>query len=352
MAVEPLVVAPGCQFYSDNAAGICPEAWESMAEANVGHAPPYGADEWTTRVQDKFREIFEKDCAVFFFTTGTAANATVMAHLCRPYQSIICSRTAHIDIGECGASGYFAGGAKLLPVDGPDGKVDPAEARRVATAREDIEFTPCRVLSVTQPTEYGTVYTPGEIAALAKVARECGLRLHVDGARFANAVAALELAPKAMSWELGVDVLSLGGTKNGLAAGEAVVFFDRQLADEFEYRQKQTGQLWSKSRFLSAAWLGVLETGAWLEHAQHANRSATRLRDKLCEVPGVRGVFPVQANAVYVQMPSSQIAALVELGWELVTHLRSDAIRLMCSWSTTDRDIDAFVADVRETVSE
>lgn len=352
MALDARAIEPGCQFYSDNVAAVCPEAWARIAEANVGYADPYGADEWTARAREQIRDLFEKDCSVFFFTTGTAANAAVMAHLCRPYQSIICSRNAHIDIGECGASGYFTGGAKLLLADGPEGKVSPTDVRRIATARQDIEFTPCRVLSITQATEYGTLYKPDETAALARVAGDCGLRLHVDGARFANALAALGVAPKALSWEVGVDVLCLGGTKNGLAAGEAVVFFDRELAEEFDYRQKQIGQLWAKSRFLAAGWLGALDEGAWLAHAERANRCAARLSELLCQLPGIRRLFPVEANAVFVQMPPAQIVALTELGWKLVTHVRSDAVRLMCSWSTTDQEIDAFVRDVARTAPE
>jgi threonine aldolase len=338
--------APLRHFASDNYAGICPEAWAAMAEANHGHAPGYGDDRWTAQAADLIRETFETDCDVFFVFNGTAANSLALASLCQSYHSILCHETAHVETDECGAPEFFSNGTKVLTLPGAHGKLDPAGIDLAVRRRADIHYPKPRVVSVTQPSELGTLYTPDELEAIWAQARSHGLRIHMDGARFANAVAALGVAPKALTWQAGVDVLCLGGTKNGMAVGEAVVFFDRALAAEFEYRCKQAGQLASKMRFLAAPWVGMLRSGAWLRHAAHANAMAARLAAAIGAVPGVTVVHPVEANAVFAQLPPAAAAALRARGWRFYDFIGSGGARFMCAWDTRPEDVDAFAADL------
>ena len=237
------------QFASDNYAGICPEAWEAMQAANQGYAAAYGGDGWTKKASGLFRDLFETDCETFFVFNGTAANALALASICGPHNGIYCHRWAHIETDECGAPGFYTGGAKLLLIDGENGKISPEGLKAAIDYRSDIHYTSPRALSITQTTELGTVYTPGQIRELSDIAHRHKLLVHMDGARFANAVAALGASPAEITWKAGVDILSFGGTKNGLAVGEAVVFFNKDLTREFEYRRKQAGQLASKMRF-------------------------------------------------------------------------------------------------------
>ena len=233
------------------------------------------------RACDLLRSVFETDCEVFFVFNGTAANSLALASLCQSYHSVICHDYAHVETDECGAPEFFSNGTKILVATGPQGKLDPAEVERVILKRTDIHYPKPRVLSLTQSTEWGTVYTVDELKALTGLAKRHGLAVHMDGARFANAAAALAARgggkPADFTWRAGVDVLCFGGTKNGMDTTEAVVFFNRQLAREFDYRCKQAGQLASKMRFLSAQWVGMLQDGAWLRHAAHANQMAQKL---------------------------------------------------------------------------
>jgi len=338
---------PKNAFASDNYAGVCPEAWQAMTEANHGFANAYGDDGWTARACDALREFFETDCQVYFVFNGTAANSLALATLCNSYHSIICHELAHIETDECGAPEFFSNGTKVLLVPGKDGKVDPAAVADTVTRRKDIHYPKPKVLSLTQATELGTVYTPDELQTIAATARSFGLRLHMDGARFANAVASLNVPPKALTWQAGIDVLTFGGAKNGMAIGEAVVFFNPALATEFDYRCKQAGQLASKMRFLAAPWLGLLKDGALLRHASHANQMAQTLAAGLASIHDVRIVHPVEANAVFVRMPPALIDALKAAGWHFYTFIGSGEARLMCSWQTTAADVNAFLDDTR-----
>jgi threonine aldolase len=333
------------QFASDTYAGMCPEAVAALQEANRGHVPAYGDDPWTARARTLLRELFETDCDVYFVPTGTAANALALAAVCQPYHSVLCHADAHIQTDECGAPEHAAPGIKLIPLEGRDGKIDPDTVRRAAGRRRDVHTHKPGVLSLSQATEAGTIYTVEEIRALGDVARELGLRLHVDGARFANAVATLRLPPKALTWQAGVDVLCFGGTKNGLAAGDAIVFFDRGLANGFEYRRKQAGCLLAKVRFVAAPWVAMLESGAWLRNAERANAMARKLEAELRAIAGVRVVYPVQANAVFVQMPASWAEELHRRGWHFYTIAGGE--RLMCSWDTEADDVAALARDLR-----
>jgi threonine aldolase len=337
------------QFASDNYAGICPEAWAALTEANAGHEVSYGNDPWTQKAADRLREIFERDCEVFFVFNGTSANSLALASLCQSYNSVLCHELAHVEVAECGAPEFFSNGAKVLLLAGANGRIAPPEIERAVHKRTDMHYPKPRVLSVTQATEVGTVYSPGELCALVEAARRFGLRVHMDGARFANAVASLRVAPKAITWQAGVDVLCFGMTKNGVAVGEAVVFFDREPAREFDYRCKQGGQLASKMRFLSAPWTGMLQDGAWLRHAQHANAMARRLEAGLRGIPGVQVSYPVESNAVFAKIPPAPEKQMHERGWKFYTAVVTPGeSRLMCSWDTTPEDVDGFVADLRE----
>ncbi len=265
------------QFASDNTAPICPEAWAALQEANTDYATAYGEDRWTARVCDRIREIFETDCEVYFVFTGTAANALALAQLCRSFRSIICHQNAHIQTDECGAPEFFTGGSKLLLVGGGNGKIDIEQTEALLMRQNELHSHKPGVISIAQATEFGTAYTRDEIAAIADLARANELFVHMDGARFANAVASLNCAPKTITWEVGVDVLCFGGTKNGTAAGELVIFFNKKISREFDYRVKQAGQLGSKMRFLAAPWIGLLAGDVWLRNARHANRAAHQL---------------------------------------------------------------------------
>jgi threonine aldolase len=334
------------EFASDNVAPICPEAWAAMQEANVHYAPSYGEDRWTARMCGRVREIFEIDCDVYFVFTGTAANALSLAQMCKSFQSVICHQHSHMQTDECGAAEFFTGGSKLLLVGGADGKVDIGQVKALLARQNELHSHKPGAISIAQATEFGTVYTRDEIAAIANVARKHQLFLHMDGARFANAIASLNCAPKAITWEPGVDVLCFGGTKNGAAGGELLIFFDKRISREFDYRAKQAGQLGSKMRFLAAPWLGLLTGDAWLSNAQHANRAARRLASRLRKEAGIERVFPVEANAVFVSMDEQLASGLHARGWRFYKFIEPDVYRLMCSWSTTEEEISSLLADV------
>ena len=337
------------QFASDNTAAICPEAWAALAEANREAAvSSYGEDAWTKRVTDRVREIFETDCETFLVFNGTAANALALAHLCRPYHSVLCHELSHIETDECGAPEFFSGGSKLHRVSGANGKLDLDHAAEVLARHRDVHSPKPRVLSLTQATELGTVYTPDELDALAAFAKEHDLFVQMDGTRFGNAIASLGCTSKEISWQRGVDVLAFGGTKNGTAAGELVVFFNRELAREFDYRAKQGAQLASKMRFIAAPWAGLLADEVWLKNARHANAMARFLEEKLRATGPTRLAFPRQANAVFLHLPEAIAEKLHARGWQFLKFIEPDVHRLMCSWATTETEIEEFVADFRE----
>ena len=340
----------GPQFGSDNYAGICPEAWRALEAANRGHAPGYGADDWTRAATQAIQRAFETDCDVYFVFNGTAANALALAALCRNTDAAVCHALAHVNVDECGATEFMSGGARLLPVDGPFAKLTPEGVAAKAVTPHDEHSSRPRAVSLTQATELGTVYTLAEVRALCDFAHARGMRVQMDGARFANAVATLGCSAADASWRTGVDVLCLGGTKNGLPGGEAMLFFDRDLADEFARRRKQAGQLASKMRFLAAPWLGILEEGAWLAHAAHANAMARRLAEGLRGVPGTRLLAPVEANGVFVDLPKQAIDALHAQGWRFYVFVGDTGVRLMCAWDTTPDVVDRFVDDARNAV--
>ena len=339
-------------FASDNYAGICPEALEALIAANnSGHEPAYGDDSWTQQVCDRLRNLFQTDCEVFFVFNGTAANSLALASLCQSYHSVICHELAHIETDECGGPEFFSNGSKLLTAPGVGGKLTPDAIEAVVTRRADIHYPKPKVVTLTQSTEVGTVYSVEEIRAIAAIAKRRHLKVHMDGARFANAVAALDVHPSEITWRAGVDVLCFGGTKNGLPVGEVVVFFDRALADDFAYRLKQAGQLASKMRFLSAPWTGLLESGAWLRNAEHGNGCATWLAEQIADLPGVRLMFPVEANSVFLEAPAKVLDRLRARGWRFYTFIGGGA-RFMFAWDADKDRVAELARDLREAALE
>lgn len=334
-------------FASDNTAGVCPEALAAIARANADRVPSYGDDACTRDARRAFADVFEAECEVHFVFNGTAANALALAALCARHHAVACHELAHVETDECGAPEFFTGGSKLLPVGGADAKLRPAALAPVLQRGHGVHFPRLRAISLTQATELGTVYTPDELGALSDFAREHGLAVQVDGARFANAAATLQergVTPAALTWRAGIDVLCCGGTKNGLLGTEAVVFFNRELAREFDYRVKQSGQLASKMRYAGAQWAAVLRDGTWLRHAAHANRQARALAAGLTRL-GYVPIAATEANGVFVRFTPAQAGRLQERGWRFYRFVGDDGYRLMCAWDTNDADIAAFLND-------
>jgi len=338
-------------FASDNNSGIAPEYLAAIAEANIEHAPAYGNDDWTKQACARFREFFETDCEVFFVFNGTSSNSLALAHLCNSYHSVICHPLAHIETDECGAPEFFSGGSKILLADGPGGKISPAEMEKRVHQRRDIHYPKPHVLSVTQATEVGTLYSIDELLELGALAHGLGLKIHMDGARLSNAIATLDCTPKEATWKVGVDVLCFGGTKNGMLGSEAVVFFNKQLAHDFDYRCKQAGQLASKMRFHAAQWIASLRDGLWLQYAKQANHTAAFLATKLRAIPGVRFMHQPQANSLFITLPADTIAKLHARGWSFYEFIGTGGARLMCSWDTQENDCTAFAEDVRNLLA-
>ena len=334
------------ELASDNTAGMCPEVSAALEQVNRGATESYGEDEWTKRVRKSVRDLFETDCEVFLVSNGTAANALALAQLCQPFHSVVCHRNAHIQTDECGAPEFFTHGSKLLLMGGENGKIDLREAETTIARQPDVHSHKPRVISVTQATELGTVYKADEIAAVADLAKKREMFIHMDGARFANAIATLDCSPKDITWKLGVDVLCFGGTKNGAAGAELVIFFKKELSREFEYRVKQGGQLTSKARFLAAQWLGLLTNDVWLRNAKHANAMARNLGERVRNEAKIDTVLPVEAKAVFLRLSEPLVAELNGLGWHFYKFIEPDVYRVMCSWATTDADIDQFMSDL------
>jgi threonine aldolase len=335
------------QFASDNYAGICPEAWQAMERANQGSVTSYGDDPWTTLAANAFRELFEIDCEVFLVFNGTAANSLALASLCQSYHGVICCDQSHVETDECGAPEFFSNGSKLLVAQSADGKLLPASIHELATKRQDIHYPKPRVVTITQSTETGRVYTVEELKAISAACKEHGLLLHMDGARFANACASLGGTPAELSWKCGIDVLCFGGTKNGMGVGEAVLFFNRALATDFDYRCKQAGQLASKMRFLAAPWVGLLESGAWLTNAEHANHCARYFAERVAGIPDVTIVSPVEANTVFLRAAGDILDRVNQKGWKFYTFI-GGAARFMFAWDTDLARVDALLHDLEE----
>ena len=333
-------------FASDNVSGASPEIVAALVAAAQTEAMPYGADDWTARVEAKCAEIFETEVAVFPVATGTAANALALAALTPPHGAIYCHPGSHAYIDECGAPEFYSGGAKMVTIDGPDGKIDAGDlAARLAEARpHGVHNVRPAALTLSQASEAGTAYSAGELAQLCDIAHANGMRVHMDGARFANALVHQGLSPADATWRRGVDVLSFGATKNGALAAEAVIFFRPELAQEFGERRKRGGHLLSKLRFVSAQLDAYLSGDLWLANARAANRAAARLADGLGALDGACLVHPVEANEVFVALPEAVITGLESDGFGFYRMGGEGVIRLVASFNSSDADVDAFVA--------
>jgi len=341
-------------FSSDNAAGVHPAILEALARANDGTAAAYGEDGLTKSVTARINEIFERECAVFFVATGSAANALALSVLCPPYGAVLCHEDSHIECDECNAPEFFTGGAKLVTLSGEAGKLSPRtiEAALGHYPAGFVHHAQPRAVSLTQASEWGTVYSPDEIAAIAEVAKTRDLKVHMDGARFANALVGSGASPAALTWKAGVDVLSFGATKNGALAAEAVIFFDPDLAGDFVYRRKRGGHLISKGRYLAAQFEGYLAEDLWLEMARHANAMARELADGLV-AGGARLCAPVQANEIFAVLPAQMEAGLAEAGAKFYPWVPPGdtfggrARRFVTSFATRQGEIDQALAVVR-----
>jgi threonine aldolase len=329
-------------FASDNSATVHPAVLGAIARVNVGHTFGYGHDEFSLQVQARFAEQFGGDARAFFVFNGTAANVLSMRAVCRPWEAAVCATTAHVNVDECGAPEAIAG-IKLLTVAGDQGKLTPDLAATTMTRLGDEHVAQPRLLTISQCTELGTVYTRSEIQALADFAHDHAMLLHVDGARLSNAAAALELPLWALTSDAGVDLLSFGGTKNGLLGAEAIVFLNPGLGEGFEYLRKQTLQLASKMRFLAAQFDALLTDELWLRCARQANSMAASLAGAVRELPGLEITRPVQTNAVFARLPRAATAALQREFPFYVWDERTGEVRWMCSWDTTQDDVDTFV---------
>jgi len=334
-------------FASDNTSGAAPEILAALAAANEGAASSYGADPITARLEAKLADLFEHEVAVFPVATGTAANALALAALVPPWGGVFCHPMAHIECDEANAPEFYSGGAKLLAIDGPDGKLGAADlAARLPGGLGNVHHAQPAAVSLTQATECGTAYRADEIRAIATVAHRHGLAVHVDGARFANALVHLKASPADLTWRAGVDVLSFGATKNGAMGAEAIVFFDPARARELPFRRKRAGHLFSKMRFLSAQLDAYVTDDLWLRNAGHANAAAARLAAGLTALPGVTLRYPVEANELFVEMPDAMIVGLADAGARFYRwpHEASTCIRLVTSWNTPDAEVADFLA--------
>ena len=344
-------MSPSRGFASDNAATIHPDVLAAIARANVGHAYGYGHDELTRALQDRFREHFGERATAYPVWGGSAANVLSLRAVCRPWQAVICAQSAHLNVDECGAPEAIAG-VKLLAAATEDGKLTPALVDGLIERVGDEHAVQPKVVSISQCTELGTVYSVEELQALAELAHRRGLLVHVDGARLSNAAAALGVSLRELTTDVGVDVLSFGGTKNGLLGAEAVVFLGPGLDEGFEYLRKQSLQLASKMRFLAAQLGALLTDQLWLRCATHANAMAAMLAERVGGLPGVEVVRPVQANAVFARLPSAEAIASLQREYDFyVWDERANEVRWMCSWDTTAEDVGQFAAAVAAAVA-
>ncbi len=348
-------------FTSDNIAGASARILDALVKGNAGPAAPYGMDPWTQDAEERLSRLFEREVASFLVATGTGSNALALAAIAPPGTAVFCHLEAHVIEDECGAPEFFTGGGKLVGIPGEGGKITP-DGLRAALARFPrgiVRQVQPAALSLSNVTEAGTVYTPAEVQALSAIAHEAGLMVHMDGARFANAVAALGVSPADITWRAGIDVLSFGATKNGAIACEAVVFFDPAAGGDFLFRRKRGGHTISKGRFLGIQMAAFLDGDHWLDLARHANRAAARLARGLEGVPGVRLPWPVEANELFPIVPAAMDEALKAAGgryypWTTRVLPASEApgpeermLRLICAFDTPDAAVDDFVAAAR-----
>jgi threonine aldolase len=336
-------------FASDNYAGVHPDIMKALADANQGHAASYGADEYTEKATKLFKSFFGNDIEVFFVYNGTGANVLGLSAMTHSFHSIICSDLAHINVDESTAPEKFLG-CKLITIPTKDGKIYAEEVDAKIQRVNDQHHPQAKVISISQSTEYATVYTVEEIKAISAVAKKHNLLFHMDGSRIANAAVSLHKDFKTFTKDAGVDVLSFGGTKNGMMFGEAIVLFNKALAENFKYIRKQGMQLHSKMRFITAQFVALLSNDLWRKNAEHSNNMASYLEKRLKEVPGVKITQQVDGNGVFALLPPKALTPLQEHTFFYIWNDRTSEVRLMCAFDTTKEDIDLFVGRLKELV--
>ncbi len=335
-------------FASDNVSCACPEVMDALVAANSGIENSYGQDTHTLKLNATLCEFFEKEVQVFPAVSGTAANALALSALTPSYGKVFCHQMSHINTDECAAPEFFTGGAKLIAIASDNGKITPDALKSVYRGKGNVHAAQPAVLSITQSCEVGTVYQLDEIAAVTKVAQALGLHTHMDGARFANALVALDASPAEMTWKSGIDVLTLGGTKNGCLAAEAVVFFKPELVEGFAFMHKRSGQLLSKMRFVSAQLQAYVSNGVWRRNAEHANAMAARLSQGLAAIPGLELEYPTQSNEVFVNIPRPVIERLAQKGIQVTEGELDETAppRFVTAWNSTVEDVDRLLCEI------
>ena len=334
-------------FSSDNVTGACPEVMDAIVAANEGIVESYGNDKWSLNLQKKLSEIFETDVVVFPVVSGTAANALALSVLSPAFGKIFCNELSHINTDECGAPEFFSGGAKLVTMSSDDGKINAKDLSQNIRGTGIVHLAQPAAVSITQACETGTVYQLEEIKSIAETAHEHGLKVHMDGARFANAIVSLDVSPAEMTWKSGIDVLSFGGTKNGCLTAEAVVFFKPELVGNFPYLHKRSGQLLSKMRFVSAQLEAYISNDVWLRNARNANAMAKLLSKGLAQFPDIKLAYTTQSNEVFVHLPSSTINLLNAKGYNVSEdELDGKSVRFVTAWNTVSDDIDKLISTI------
>ena len=338
------------KFASDNVAGACPEVLDAIIKANEGDSTPYGNDQISTELQDKFSEIFEKEVIVFPTASGTAANALALSTMTPSFGNIYCHRMSHINTDECGAPEFYTGGGKLVTLQGVKGKITAEELDEAITGKGIVHHTQPSSVSITQVCETGEVYQLDEIKKISDVAHNHNLNMHMDGARFANALVSLDITPAEMTWKSGIDVLSFGATKNGCLAAEAIIFFKKDLVGNVAFLMKRAGHLLSKMRFVSAQLDAYISNDVWIKNARHANKMGKKLSDGLIRHPDINLSFPTEANEVFATFPKNKIEHLNSEGYTInEDEWDGKAVRLVAAWNTKDNDVDEFLNILNKT---
>jgi|UniRef100_UPI0040491F2B threonine aldolase len=338
------------KFASDNVAGACPEVLEALLKANEGDSAPYGNDDYSKSLQKKFSEIFEKEVIVYPIASGTAANALALATMTPVFGNIYCHKLAHINTDECGAPEFYTGGAKLIPLVGVDGKITSGELEQNISGVGIVHHTQPSSVSITQVCETGEVYELDEIKEITKVAHNHNLNMHMDGARFANALVSLNCTPAEMTWKSGIDVLSFGATKNGCIAAEAIIFFKPELVGNLSFLMKRAGHLLSKMRFVSAQLEAYISNNVWLDNAKNANEMGKKLSEGLIKHNSIKLAYPTQANEVFAKFPREVIEHLNSEGYKMnEDELDGQAARLVAAWNTKISDVESFLETVNQS---
>ena len=338
------------KFASDNVAGACPEVLDALMKANEGDSAPYGNDDYSKVLQEKFSEIFEKEVIVYPTASGTAANALALSTMTPVFGNIYCHKLAHINTDECGAPEFYTGGAKLIPLTGINGKITPEELEKNISGTGIVHHTQPSSVSITQVCETGEVYELDEIKKITDVAHKHKLNMHMDGARFANALVALNCTPAEMTWKSGIDVLSFGATKNGCIAAEAIIFFKPELVGNISFLMKRAGHLLSKMRFVSAQLDAYISNDVWLKNAKQANKMGKKLSDGLVKHNSIKLAYPTQANEVFAKFPREMIEHLNSLGYKMnEDELDGQAVRLVAAWNTQNSDVESFLESINQS---